>query len=171
MPGEWGVTESRRVRTSGRAPRAAASGSPPPRRAPPRIDMPTRTSSSHPHFDDRGTLDWHLVFEDAQAAAKRESKLLVIEYGREQCSQCRAFVQSTVPRPEIAALLREHFVAVAADCDDAEEEVEELAAKLEGATMLPFLIFADAEGQYLEGLSGGIEAAGFKRVLERLAQR
>ena len=41
--------------------------------------MPTR----HPHFDDRGTLDWHTRMADARKAAEREEKLVFIEMGRE----------------------------------------------------------------------------------------
>lgn len=38
--------------------------------------------SSHPHFDDQGTLRWYTKFADAQAAAKKAGKLIFIEYGR-----------------------------------------------------------------------------------------
>jgi len=38
---------------------------------------------AHPHFDDRGTLDWHTSFAEAQAKAEAEGKLLFIEFGRE----------------------------------------------------------------------------------------
>jgi hypothetical protein len=37
----------------------------------------------HPHFDDRGTLDWFPSFAEALAAAKRDGKRLFIEIGRE----------------------------------------------------------------------------------------
>jgi len=37
----------------------------------------------HPHFDDKGTLDWHTRFADALAQAKAEKKLVFIEMGRE----------------------------------------------------------------------------------------
>jgi hypothetical protein len=37
----------------------------------------------HPHFDDRGTLDWHTRWDEALAAAQRENKHLFIEFGRE----------------------------------------------------------------------------------------
>ena len=37
----------------------------------------------HPHFDDRGTLDWHTTFAEAQAEAERDGKQLFIELGRE----------------------------------------------------------------------------------------
>ena len=38
--------------------------------------------SSHPHFDDHGTLDWHTQFEGAKSQAKAEGKLVLIEMGR-----------------------------------------------------------------------------------------
>ena len=37
----------------------------------------------HPHFDDRGTLDWHARWDDALAAARAGGKLVLIEMGRE----------------------------------------------------------------------------------------
>lgn len=37
----------------------------------------------HPHFNDGGTLRWHTDFASAAAAAKKEGKLVFIEYGRE----------------------------------------------------------------------------------------
>ena len=41
------------------------------------------TSSSHPHFDDRGTLTWFTSIADAKAAAAAEGKKIFIEFGRE----------------------------------------------------------------------------------------
>ena len=37
----------------------------------------------HPHFNDGGTLRWYTKLADAQAVAKKEGKLVFIEYGRE----------------------------------------------------------------------------------------
>ena len=37
----------------------------------------------HPQFNDGGTLRWFTKFADAQAVAKKEGKLIFIEYGRE----------------------------------------------------------------------------------------
>lgn len=41
------------------------------------------TRRKHPHFDDRGTLDWNTSFAEAQAAAQRDGRHLFIEIGRE----------------------------------------------------------------------------------------
>lgn len=38
----------------------------------------------HPHFDDKGTLDWHTTLAEAKAAARAGKKLIFVEMGREQ---------------------------------------------------------------------------------------
>lgn len=77
-------------------------------------------------------------------------------------------MQGVVPRADIAPLLQQHFVAVASDADDTEEAVVELAYNLEDAMMLPFVIFADADGRFLAGSSGFVDPATFKNTLEKL---
>ncbi|HUR26881.1 MAG TPA: thioredoxin family protein [Planctomycetota bacterium] len=121
----------------------------------------------HPHFDDRGTLDWHTSYAEALRTARRDKKLVFVEFGREPCGNCRALVQGVVPHPEVAPLLREHFVALASDCDDPEEAVGELTLSMPDAMMLPFAIFADAEGRFLGGTEGAQSASGFKAILEQ----
>ena len=125
-------------------------------------------TTPHPHFDDRGTLHWHTRWSDALAQAKRERKRVFIEFGRQLCSQCRSLVETVVPRPDVAPLLQEHFVALAADADAPEPEVAQLAMRLEDAMMLPFVIFTDSEGRFLDGYSGLVTTPYFKKTLEKL---
>ena len=125
--------------------------------------------SSHPHFDDGGAHPWETEFEAAIGRARAEHKLVFIEMGREQCSQCRALVQNVLTRPEVRELVDEHYVVLASDCDDPEDEVFDLAHKLEDAMMLPFVLIVDAQGQFIEGSSGAQDPATLKRTLERLA--
>jgi thioredoxin-related protein len=124
---------------------------------------------AHPHFDDRGTLDWHTRYDEALAEASRDGKRVFIEMGRLQCSQCRSLVESVVPGKAVAALLLEHFVALASDADDAEDAIVDLGMQnMPDAMMLPFVIFTDAEGNYLDGSSGLVDPARFEDVLKRL---
>ncbi len=37
----------------------------------------------HPHFDDKGTLEWYTTFDEAKAAARAQGKRIFIELGRE----------------------------------------------------------------------------------------
>jgi hypothetical protein len=78
-------------------------------------------------------------------------------------------VQGVVPRPDVAPLLKAHFVALAADADECEPAVVALAMKLEDAEMLPIVLFADAEGRFLEGSSGAVDPKRFVQTLQRLA--
>ena len=77
-------------------------------------------------------------------------------------------MQGVIPHAQIAPLLQQHFVALAADCDDPEDEVLRLAQHLEDASMLPFVLFADAQGRFLRGSSGAVNPVSFKRTLEEL---
>lgn len=77
-------------------------------------------------------------------------------------------MQGVVPHPQIAPLLQQGFVALASDCDDPEEDVIELARHLEDAYMLPFVVFADADGRFLSGSSGAVNPVSFQRTLQGL---
>lgn len=39
---------------------------------------------AHPHFNDGGIIPWYTELAAAEAAAKKEGKLVFIEYGREK---------------------------------------------------------------------------------------
>ena len=77
-------------------------------------------------------------------------------------------MQGVLPRPDVAPLLQAGFVALASDADDAEEPVLRLAYRLEDAMMLPFVLFADAEGKFLAGTSGFVNPSAFRATLEKL---
>ena len=64
--------------------------------------------------------------------------------------------------------MQEHFVALAADADAPEQPVLNLAMKLEDAMMLPFVLFADADGNFLDGYSGVVSPPYLKKTLNAL---
>jgi len=75
-----------------------------------------------------------------------------------------------VPRPRIAELLRSRFVGLASDADDPEAPVLDLAMEhLSDATMLPFVMFTDAEGRFLGGGHGAVEPGRFEAALRELS--
>jgi hypothetical protein len=76
-------------------------------------------------------------------------------------------VQAVLPRPDLAPLLQQHFVALAADADLPETDVHRLVFKLRNAQMLPIVIVADAQGNLIEGLSGVSDPQRIKALLER----
>ena len=125
--------------------------------------------TSHPHFDDHGSLEWHTRFADAKAAAAADGKKVFIEMGREMCSNCRSLVSAVVPQPAIAKALKADFVALAADIDELEEPLRDLLMEnMPDAMMLPFVVFTDAEGKWLTGLQGAVQPADFERTVTEL---
>lgn len=78
-------------------------------------------------------------------------------------------MQAVIPRPDVGPLLQQHYVALAADVDLPEAEVHRLVFKLKNASMLPFVIVASADGQFLDGLSGVSDPARIKALLEKHA--
>jgi len=130
------------------------------------VDSPT----PHPHFDDRGALDWEASWVMASDRARRERKRIFVELGNELCGSCRSLVEAVLPRPDVAPLLREHYVALASDSNDPEDEVLELARSMGDATQLPFVMIADADGRFLEGSSGAVDPARLRELLQRCAR-
>jgi hypothetical protein len=41
----------------------------------------TALAQRHPHFDDKGTLQWHTTFAAAKEAARKADKLIFVEVG------------------------------------------------------------------------------------------
>jgi hypothetical protein len=76
-------------------------------------------------------------------------------------------VQAVIPRPDVAPLLQQHFVGLAADPDLPETEVHRLLFKMRNASMLPIVILADAKGEFLEGIAGVSDPARIKALLEK----
>ncbi len=76
-------------------------------------------------------------------------------------------MQAVIPRPDIAPLLQQHFVALAGDADLPEAEVHQLLFKLRNASMLPIVILADEQGRFLEGSSGSVDPQRLAAMLER----
>lgn len=115
----------------------------------------------HPHFESKG-LSWHTKLEGALAEAKKDGKHVLIEYGREKCSNCKALVTAVMPSPAVRAELEKYFVLLAADCDDPEPAVRAIGAKhMSHARSLPFVMYLDAEGEFVFGSQGGRDPHGF----------
>ena len=76
-----------------------------------------------------------------------------------------------MPQPAIAALLREHFVGLASDCDAPEDPVVALGMEhLADAMMLPFVMVVDGQGEFLAGSHGAVRPDRFQEVLEELTE-
>ncbi len=115
--------------------------------------------SSHPYFDDGGTLTWYRRFDDAARAARAEGKLVFVEYGRRICGSCKQLVSTVLPDPRVRSRLSRVAVGLAADCDQPEPFLARLFQREQpSARMLPLVAFLTPDGGYVTGFSGGCDA-------------
>jgi thioredoxin-related protein len=127
--------------------------------------------AEHPDFDDQGAVSWFTDFAAALAEAQSSGKRLFIESGREACGNCRILVERVIPQPEVRDYLNAHFVCLADDCDAMAPEVMKLGlAVMPQARTLPFVLFADAQGNPLGGHSGGITSEAFMKLLREIVE-
>ncbi len=128
--------------------------------------------NSHPHFDDQGAHNWFVTLEGGLEEAKRSGRMVFVEFGRKACTDCRALVEGVLADSRVADKLSVNFVTVAADADSDDDAVMDLVVKVPNASTLPYVMFADAEGQLLHGFSGPCSADEMVETLDRLiAQR
>lgn len=111
---------------------------------------------AHPHFADGGTLVWYRSLPEAQAVARAENKLILIESGRLHCTQCRRLVSQILPQEPVRSRLRAVAIGFADDCDDETSPCRPLLAQhLPGATMLPLVGFVTPDLRWVTGWYGG----------------
>lgn len=115
---------------------------------------PPRTSS-HPLFNDGGTLSWSTDLAEAQKAAREKDRLIFVECGRRQCTNCRVLVQVTMPLPCVKDRFSALCVGLASDCDEMDPRVDEIfRANLKGARVLPYVGVLTADLQWITGWAG-----------------
>jgi thioredoxin-related protein len=124
--------------------------------------------STHPHFNDKGALTWYTDFKTALQEARKQNKKLFIDSGRRACGNCRVLIETIIPKEEIKSLLNEHFIAYADDCDEMAPEVQELGVEhMRYASTLPFMMFTDAEGEWIAGASGATNPTQFLALIKQ----
>ena len=128
--------------------------------------------SSHPYFNDRGTLSWYHSFAEAKRVAQRERKLIFIEYGRRACSNCRKLASNVLPHSTVRGRMSKLAIGLAAECDRPEAAVAELFQRnLRNASMLPFCAFVTPRGRWITGWGGYTTATQMQGYLNQAEAR
>ncbi len=105
------------------------------------------------------------LLDEARARAKREKKLVVLDFFAEWCAPCKGMEMTTFADARVKALL-ERCVVVRIDTD----QQEELARQL-GVVGLPDIRFALPDGTPLRRLRGFQDAHAFAGELERFVHK
>lgn len=111
--------------------------------------------STHPYFNDRGTLDWHVRYADAQREARRTGKLIFVEAGRRSCSMCNKFCREVLPSRAVCQRIARIAVGYAAEIDHPEAAITPIVrTQFAKARMLPLVWFMTPDGRFVAGFWG-----------------
>lgn len=88
--------------------------------------------------------------ETAQAKAKAEHKLLLIDTYTSWCAQCKELDHKTWPNPQVVAWIQQNAIAVRVECEKARPDLQ----KALDIKSYPTVILRDAEGKELRRTFG-----------------
>ncbi|HEY1861688.1 MAG TPA: DUF255 domain-containing protein, partial [Gemmataceae bacterium] len=108
-------------------------------------------------------VHWRKSYAEARTEAAAKDKLLLLDFGTEDCHWCKRLEVETFPDPGVQALLKEQFVTYKVD---AQRDARLLAAL--HIQSYPTLVFAASDGKILGVQEGYIEAARFRDQLRQI---
>ena len=122
-------------------------------------------------------LVWRTDLAKAQATAKAENKLILIDFtGSNWCPPCKMLDRDVFRTPEFAAYAQKNLVLVKADfprpnnLPKAQQEANEKLSDRFSIKGLPTLVLLDEAGKEV-GRSVGYDGEGLKRFMSRLEKR
>lgn len=104
----------------------------------------------------------HISFNDALTAAKKEKKLVFVDFYTTWCGPCKKMAKTVFPMEEVGAYMNKTFVPLKLD---AENEAPDLAKKF-GVNAYPTYIIFDGDGKEVTRFSGSMEGPEFIEKLK-----
>nr|WP_121271889.1 thioredoxin fold domain-containing protein [Pedobacter schmidteae] len=98
----------------------------------------------------------HGSWVEIKAQAKKENKLIFLDFYTVWCAPCKKMAMEIFPLPEVGAFYNQHFINVKVDAEKGEGII---LAKTYRPSGFPTLVFTDAEGKQLYRTTGAENAA------------
>lgn len=96
--------------------------------------------------------------DEAQQQAKKESKMIFVDFYTSWCAPCKMMAADVFPQQEVGDYFNSKFISVKIQCDDKGEGVE-LGKKFNVAAY-PTLMFLDTDLNVVHSTAGGLYAKG-----------
>lgn len=111
----------------------------------------------------KSAIEWRTDYEAALAEAKKDGKLVVVDFHATWCGPCKMMDRTTFKNEKVVARLA-GFVPLKIDVD----KQRDVAAKY-GITGMPTLAVLNADGSPVGGATGYQDADGFLALLDKTA--
>ena len=122
--------------------------------------------------------DW-LKFDEGMAKAKKENKSVLVDFYTDWCHWCKEMDNKTFKEAAVAKKLKDKFVTVRLNAEDANETVTYQDKKYSnveltrhfGVRGFPTLAFLDSNGQVISMVPGFVPADTFIQVLDYIDKK
>jgi thiol-disulfide isomerase/thioredoxin len=104
-------------------------------------------------------ISWHESLDDALAAAKKNDKLVLVDFYAEWCEPCKMLEHETFPAPAVIQAARAY------ECTRVDVDQHPELAMRYGVTGIPNILFLDRAGEPLHSSVGFYPPAPFADVL------
>lgn len=120
-----------------------------------------------------------LPFEEGIALAKEQGKDIIIDFYTDWCSWCKVMDEKTFSDPQVAAYMKEHYIAIRLDAESTSETIHfkgqtwtprELtyAFQIQG---FPSYGFLNKDAEVITVIPGYIEKDTFLKILEYMHKK
>lgn len=106
-------------------------------------------------------IRWLTDYREARLAAQKSGKVLVIDFGMNNCPWCDRLDQTTFRDPKVVQELRENCIVLKINAT-----YQPTLAQSLKITRYPTIVFASSEGEILNTQKGYVDAAGFQALLK-----
>ncbi len=136
----------------------------------------TNVGSADAGTKKKGEVEWH-AFDVGMERAKKENKLLVIDFYTDWCHWCKVMDKDTYGNKDVMEYAKKNLILAKVNAETAEKfkykdasySGRELAMMF-GVTGYPMTAFMSAEGEFLGKRAGFIPADEFNVVVKFLAE-
>lgn len=126
-----------------------------------KADNAEQATSEATHNSGEGIQFFEGSFAEAKAKAKAENKLIFMDAYASWCGPCKQMKATAFPDAQVGKLFNQKFINVAYDMEVGEGLALSEKYPVQG---YPTLFFIDGNGQVVESMIGGRDAAGLLEI-------
>ena len=97
----------------------------------------------------------HLTIDEAVEQAKKENKMVFIDFYTDWCGPCRTMANTVFPQKKVGDYFNEHFVSLKMDMEKGEGIT---LGKKYGVTAYPTMLILDTQGNVMHTMVGSRSA-------------